>query len=71
LISTGTIYPEGYGKNTTPFSTLVPTTTAQFVVENGAVLGFGFDETDDSDVTYCDKTGSVEEAFQVWFAKQA
>jgi hypothetical protein len=70
LISTGAIYPKGYGKNTTPFSTLAPTTTAQFVVENGVVVGFGFDETDDSDVTYYDRTGSVEEAFQVWFVKQ-
>jgi hypothetical protein len=69
LISTGTIYPEGYGRNSTPFSTLSPFTTAQFVVENERVVGFGFNETGDSDVTLGGQ--SVEETFQVWFVKEA
>jgi hypothetical protein len=67
LISLGTIYPEGYGKNSTPFSTLAPATTAQFVVENGKVVGFGFNDSDTSDLTH---GGSVEETSQVWFVKE-
>jgi hypothetical protein len=69
LLSIGTIYPEGYGKNSTPFSTLLPATLVQFVVENGRVAGFGFDDTTDSDVTHSDQ--SVEETSQVWFDKEA
>ena len=68
LISLGTIYPEGYGKNSTPFSTLSPATAAQFVVENGEIVGFGFNDSDISDLTH---GGSVEETSQVWFVKEA
>jgi hypothetical protein len=68
LISLGTIYPEGYGKNSTPFSTLVPITAVQFVVENGKTVGFGFNDSDTSDLTH---GGSVEETSQVWFVKVA
>jgi hypothetical protein len=67
LISLGTIYPEGYGKNSTPFSTLAPLTIAQFVVENGNAVGFGFNDSV-SDLTH---GGSVEETSQVWFVKEA
>ena len=68
LISLGTIYPEGYGKNTTPFSTLEPISTAEFVVENGKVVGFGFNDSDTSDLT---RGTSVEETSQVWYDKEA
>ena len=68
LISLGAIYPEGYGKNTTPFSTLSPGTIAQFEVENGIVIGFGFNDTDVSDLTWA---GSVESSSVVWYAKVA
>jgi hypothetical protein len=68
LISLGTIYPEGYGKNSTPFSTLAPATIAQFEVENGKIAGFGFNESDTSDLTH---GGSVEETSQVWFVREA
>jgi hypothetical protein len=68
LISLGTIYPEGYGKNSTPFSTLVPATIARFEVENGKIAGFGFNDSDTSDLT---RGGSVEETSQVWFVKEA
>ncbi len=68
LMSLGTIYPEGYGKNSTPFSTLAPATTAQFVVDNGKIVGFGFNDSDISDLTH---GGSVEETSQVWFVKEA
>jgi hypothetical protein len=66
LLSTGTIYPEGYGKNSTPFSTLVPAAMVEFVVEDGRVVGFGIGGT--SDVT---RAGSVEETSDVWFVKQS
>jgi hypothetical protein len=68
LLSIGSIYPEGYGRNSTPFSTLAPATIIQFVVENGRVVGFGFNETADSDVTYSGQ--SVEDTSQVWFVKE-
>jgi hypothetical protein len=48
LINIGSIYPEGYGKNTTAFSTLGPAATAEFVVENGGVVGFGWDDISDN-----------------------
>ena len=68
LISLGTIYPEGYGKNPMPFSTLAPATTVQFVVENNKIVGFGLNDSDTSDLTH---GGSVEETSQVWFVKEA
>jgi len=68
-ISAGSIYPHGYGKNTTAFSTLAPIATAKFKVENGKVVGFGWNNTgDDGDMQ---QTGSVEETSEVWFVKQA
>jgi hypothetical protein len=69
LVSIGTIYPEGFGRNSTPFSTLVPVTIGQFVVENERVVGFGFNETGDSDVTLNGQ--SVEDTSQIWFVKEA
>ena len=68
LISLGMIYPEGYGKNSTPFSTLAPATIVQFAVESGKVVGFGFNDSDTSDLAH---GGSVEETSQVWFTKEA
>jgi len=69
LISAGSIYPQGYGKNTTAFSTLGPIATAEFVVENEKVVGFGWDNIgDDGDVK---QSGSaVEETSEVWFVKE-
>ena len=69
LISAGSIYPQGYGKNTKAFSTLVPVATAEFVVENGKAVGFGWNNIiDDVGVP---RPGSVEETSEVWFIKQA
>ncbi|KAI0005373.1 beta-lactamase/transpeptidase-like protein [Russula compacta] len=65
-ISVGTIYPEGYGKNTTPFSTLSPGATATFVVESETVVGFGV-----SGISGVERVGPVEKASDVWFVKQA
>jgi hypothetical protein len=69
LIDIGSIYPEGYGKNTTPFSTLAPGATAEFVVENENVVGFGWNDISDG----VKRAGSVEETSDVWFVfvKQA
>jgi len=69
LISTGSIYPKGYGKNTTAFSTLAPYATAEFVVENKKVVGFGWDNMVDGGGLR--QAGSVEETSEVWFVKQA
>lgn len=64
----GTIYPQGYGKNSTPFATLGNYTTVEFVVENGMVVGFGFNV---SDSVFPVKPGaSVKEASQVWFDRE-
>jgi hypothetical protein len=67
-ISVGTIYPQGYGKNSTPFSTvtLAPSTAAEFVVENNTVIGFGVSGIDE-----VERVGTVEEASDVWFVKVA
>ncbi|KAH9991460.1 hypothetical protein BJV77DRAFT_1007583 [Russula vinacea] len=55
LIYIGSIYAEGYGKNTTPFSTL------------DSVSGFGWNDLGDGGK----RAGSVEETSDVWFAKVA
>ena len=67
LINIGSIYPEGYGKNTTAFSTLAPAATAEFVVENGRVVGFGWDDISDN----VKREEPVEKTSDVWFVKQA
>lgn len=64
-IDIGTIYPQGYGKNTTPFALIGSYSTAEFVVENGVVVGFGFNDSDS--VLPVNPAGSVKETSQVWF----
>jgi hypothetical protein len=71
LISAGSIYPQGYGKNTTAFSTLVPVATAEFVVKNGKAVGFGWNNIIDDAASGVKRSGSVEETSEVWFVKQA
>jgi hypothetical protein len=66
IIYSGFIYPEGYGKNSTPFSTLSPGGLATFVVENKAVVGLGI-----SGISGVVRTGPVEQASDVWFVKVA
>ncbi|KAF8495154.1 beta-lactamase/transpeptidase-like protein [Russula emetica] len=70
LISAGSIYPQGYGKNLTAFSALVPVATAEFVVENKEVVGFGWNNIIDGGGGV-QPSGSVEETSEVWFVKQA
>ena len=64
LISVGTIYPEGYGKNSTPFSTVAPAATAEFVVVDETIVGFGV-----FNVSGVEHKGPVEKASDVWFVK--
>jgi hypothetical protein len=66
IISIGSIYPEGYGKNSTPFSTLSPAARATFVVENQSIVGFGI-----SGISGVVRAGPVKEASDVWFDKKA
>jgi hypothetical protein len=69
VIYLGSIYAQGYGENTTPFSTLEPDgVRADFVVENGTVVGFGWSDVSDGVVK---RAGSVEETSDVWFVKEA
>ena len=42
LVNCGTLYPSGYRRNTTPFAHWIGRVTADFVVEDGIVRGFGF-----------------------------
>ena len=65
----GTIYPQGYGKNSTPFDTLGSYATAKFEVENGEVVGFGFNDTEIWGLPIT-PGGSVKETSQVWFDKK-
>ncbi|KAI0271640.1 beta-lactamase/transpeptidase-like protein [Gloeopeniophorella convolvens] len=60
----GSIYPKGYGKDTSPFTTLRPVAFAEFVVEGERVIGFGIRGITDA------RTGGIEEAADVWFVKQ-
>jgi hypothetical protein len=52
----GTIYPEGHGKNSTPFLTSGSLGIATFVVENKSVIGFGI-----SDMSGVERVGPREE----------
>ncbi|KAI0252711.1 hypothetical protein BJV78DRAFT_1200491, partial [Lactifluus subvellereus] len=63
-ISVGTIYPEGYGRNSTPFSTVDLAVTAEFVVVNKTVVGFGV-----FGISGIEHAGPVEEASDIWFVK--
>ena len=63
-VSVGFIYPEGYGKNSTPFSTVEAAAIARFAVENEDVIGFGVYISVD-----VEEAGSVEETSDVWFVK--
>ena len=70
LISIGSIYTQGYGKNTTPFSTLGPVATAEFVLEYGKVVGFGWNNIGDETEGVAKRAGSVEKTSEVWFVKE-
>ncbi|KAH9038941.1 beta-lactamase/transpeptidase-like protein [Lactarius pseudohatsudake] len=62
LVVLGSLYPTGYGRNTTPFAVWTDRTPADFVVEDGVVRGLGFGGKEGY--------GSVEENSDVWFSKR-
>ena len=66
MVYTGSIYPEGHGRNSTPFSTQFTIGLATFVVENNSAVGFGI-----TGISGVNRSGPVEEASDVWFVKQA
>ncbi|KAI0253805.1 beta-lactamase/transpeptidase-like protein [Lactifluus subvellereus] len=59
-----TLYPAGYGRNSTPFAHWLGRTIADFVVEDGEVKGFGL-----YGIGGREGCGSVEECSDVWFTK--
>ncbi|KAH9180216.1 beta-lactamase/transpeptidase-like protein [Lactarius sanguifluus] len=58
LVDFGSLYPTGYGRNTTPFAHWMGRATADFVVEDGIVKGFGL------------SVYGSEDNFDVWFSKR-
>ncbi|KAH9048266.1 beta-lactamase/transpeptidase-like protein [Lactarius hengduanensis] len=67
LVDFGSLYPTGYGRNTTPFADWLDRTPADFVVQDGVVRGFGFSGIGMGERG---RYGSVEENFEVWFSKR-
>ncbi|KAH9001587.1 beta-lactamase/transpeptidase-like protein [Lactarius akahatsu] len=65
LVDFGSLYPTGYGRNTTPFVDWLDRTPADFVVEDGVVRGFGLSGGEREGY------GSMEENFEVWFSKRS
>jgi len=64
LVNFGTLYPTGYGRDTTPFAHWIFEVIADFVVEDEQVKGFGL-----SGIGERQGYGSVEENSDVWFTK--
>ena len=64
LVDFGTLYPTGYGRNTTPFAHWMAPAIADFVVDDGIVRGVGFSGIGE------EVSGSTEEGFDVWFSKR-
>ncbi|KAI9456693.1 beta-lactamase/transpeptidase-like protein [Lactarius psammicola] len=65
LVDFGSLYPTGYGRNTTPFAYWLSRVPADFIVEDGIVRGFGLSEIGEKE-----GYGSVEDNFDVWFSKR-
>ncbi|VDC03891.1 unnamed protein product [Peniophora sp. CBMAI 1063] len=62
------LYPEGYGKNTTPFALASGSAFADFVVrDDGEVLGFGLFGLVGEKTNREKKGGNIEETADVWF----
>jgi hypothetical protein len=67
----GFLFPEGYGKDKTPFAMMSGGAYGKFVVEDGEVLGFGlFGTVDGVEETPRQRWGkTIEEQADVWFTK--
>ncbi|VDC03880.1 unnamed protein product [Peniophora sp. CBMAI 1063] len=64
------LFPQGFGKNTTPFEQISGTVFADFVVrDDGEVLGFGLFGFVGERTNREKKGGSIEETAEVWFDK--
>ncbi|KAF8557186.1 beta-lactamase/transpeptidase-like protein [Imleria badia] len=64
------LYPDGYGKDTTPFKTREVGTTegmAEFVVKDGRVIGFGMSGFVGRLTEQARTYGSVQDRAEVWF----
>ena len=66
-VTVGSIYPQGYGKNSSPFPTLAPFAKAEFVMENEKVVGFGWNNINDDGDVQTERAGSacMEETSEV------
>jgi hypothetical protein len=62
-----TLFPEGYGDDKTPFEFLIGEGLAEFVVENGIVIGFGVYGAV-GDLTKS-REDTVQGQTEVWFDK--
>ncbi|KAG2041984.1 beta-lactamase/transpeptidase-like protein [Suillus americanus] len=63
------LFPEGYGRDRTPFETAMSAATAEFVVEDGKVVGFGLVGLV-GQVTERERTHTtVKDRAEVWFDK--
>lgn len=66
------LYPNGYGKDTTPFETSEVGTTeglAEFVVEDDKVVGFGISGLVGQLTEQARKHETVQDRAEVWFDK--
>ena len=68
VIQVSQLFPQGYGKNTTPFELFGGGAFADFVVrDDGEVLGFGLFGLAGERTNREKKGGSVEDTAEVWF----
>ena len=73
-IYTTSLYPNGYGKDTTPFETGgvdMPAGFAEFMIEDGYVVGFGVSGLVGRVTERARKYKSVRDRAEVWFDRVA
>ncbi|KAI0042675.1 beta-lactamase/transpeptidase-like protein [Auriscalpium vulgare] len=64
------LFPDGYGRNTTPFEVIITEAQATFVVEHAEIVGFGLSGTVFEGPTMREKEGGpIEYTAEAWFAK--
>ena len=71
VVSFQSIYPNGYGRNTTAFTesfaSVIPDTHVECVAENGRVTGCGWLDLEVSPIKL---VGTAQERAQIWWTKQ-
>jgi CubicO group peptidase (beta-lactamase class C family) len=69
VVQFASLFPEGYGRDRTPFETTFAEVTAEFVVEDGKVVGFGWvglvEQLTERERTHT----TVKDRAEVWFDK--